>query len=189
MISLSLEKINLWVTSMDDERNNRVIRGLAPTRDKAKPEYYKQLLVIGWREWLSLPELGIRKIKAKIDTGARTSSLHAYDIQEYTVGHKTYVSFKVHPMQRETKRVISAEAELVSKRKVKDSGGKTTLRPVIITKIQLGVMAWDIELTLVNRDEMGFRMLLGREALRGHLLVNPGNSFLLGAKPKIKGAE
>ncbi len=172
---------------MKTEKQQSTRKLKAPAKkDKAQAEFYADLLVIGWREWLSLPDLGIRKIKAKIDTGARTSSLHAFDIKEFEVGKKTYVSFKVHPIQRDNSRVIKSEAELVAKRKVKNSGGKVTLRPVIITTINIGGMTWDIELTLINRDEMGFRMLLGREAVRGHLLVNPGNSYILGAKPKLK---
>ena len=139
---------------------------------------YKKLLVIGWREWIALPEIGLPAIKAKVDTGAKTSALHAYDIEEYVQGRTKMVRFKVHPHQRDAKSVVKASAILVEKRTVRDSGGKKTLRPVIRTKIKVGDMSWDIELTLTNRDEMGFRMLLGREALKGHLLVNPSKSFI-----------
>lgn len=143
-------------------------------------EFHKDLLVIGWREWLELVDLGIPTIKAKIDTGARTSSLHAYEIEEFSKGKKKFVRFKVHPIQKNNSLSISCEAELIDKRRVRDSGGKVTLRPVILTQIQIGGLSWMIELTLADRSEMGFRMLLGREAVRGHLLVNPGKSFLLG---------
>ncbi len=139
---------------------------------------YEKFLVIGWREWVGLPNLGIEAIKVKVDTGAKTSALHAYDIEEYTVGRVEMVRFKVHPHQRDTKRAIRAVAPLVDRRTVRDSGGKKTLRPVILTEIRVGDMSWQIELTLINRDEMGFRMLLGREALKGHLLVNSGKSFI-----------
>jgi hypothetical protein len=149
-------------------------------RRKNSARRYKTLLVIGWREWISLPNLHISAIKAKIDTGARTSALHAYDIREYTEGNKRMVSFKVHPNQRDTKKEVRTHAPLVDKRYVRDSGGKRTLRPVIETEIKVGDMRWKIELTLINRDEMGFRMLLGREAIKGHLLVNPGKSFVWG---------
>jgi len=142
--------------------------------------YSKHLLVIGWREWVCLKDLGITKIKAKIDTGARTSALHAYDVHEYKEGQRNMVRFKVHPTQKNTLSVKYAKAEIVEKRLVRDSGGKVTLRPVILTTVQVGELQWKIELTLVNRDQMGFRMLLGRQALRGHLLVNPQKSYLFG---------
>ncbi len=142
--------------------------------------------VIGWREWVSLPSLGITSIKAKIDTGARTSSLHAHDIEEFTRGPGKYVRFVVTPQQRNQKVVVSCEARLVEKRKVKDSGGKETIRPVIITQITLGNKLWDIELTLTNRSEMGFRMLLGRQAIRKNFLIHPGKSFLADKNRRIK---
>ncbi len=147
-------------------------------------ESYQHLLIIGWREWVSLPLLGIGKIKAKVDTGARTSTLHAYDVHEYVDGQKNMVRFKVHPLQKNTLSVKSTKAEILEKRLIRDSGGKVTLRPVILTTVRVGDFKWEIELTLVNRDQMGFRMLLGRQALRGHLLVNPQRSFLFGrSKP------
>ena len=150
------------------------------TQKHSKIESYKQFFIIGWREWVSLSELGIGKIKAKIDTGARTSALHAYDVLEYMEGHRTMVKFKVHPLQKSTLSVRYAKAEIIDKRLVRDSGGKVTLRPVILTTLRVGDLRWEIELTLVNRDQMGFRMLLGRQALRGHLLVNPQKSYLFG---------
>jgi hypothetical protein len=147
---------------------------------KAKEETYKHLHIIGWREWVTLSDLGISKIKAKIDTGARTSALHAYDVHEYADGKINMVRFKVHPMQKNTLSVRYAKAEVVDKRLIRDSGGKVTLRPVILTTMRVGDLKWEIELTLVNRDQMGFRMLLGRQALRGNLLVNPQKSYLFG---------
>lgn len=133
------------------------------------------LPIIGWREWLDLPDLGIKNIKAKIDTGARTSALHAIHIETF----EQKISFQVHPHQRDDEQTIFADAKLLEWRNVKNSGGQTQLRPVIQTSIILGKYCWPIELTLTNRDLMGFRMLLGREALRGRFLVNPGQSFLL----------
>lgn len=153
-------------------------------RKVAKPRFYKDLMVIGWREWVCLPELNIRYVKAKIDTGARTSALHAYDVKEYKSGRKTMVQFKVHPVQKNQNLSVKCVGELVEKRKIKDSGGTVTLRPVIRTPITIGDLTWEIELTLINRDEMGFRMLLGRAAIKGHLLVNPGRSHLLGYRVK-----
>ena len=142
--------------------------------------------IIGWREWLSLPELKIKNIKAKIDTGAKTSALHAFDIEIIKKGKKKFVNFKIHPEQRNQKKVIKTQSELIEQRLVKNSGGKVTLRPVIITEIKLGPLKWNIEITLVNRDEMGFRMLLGRDAIKNFLLVNPGKSFLIGKKKRRK---
>lgn len=147
-------------------------------RKKNSARRYKDLLVIGWREWIALPELGMSRIKVKVDTGARTSALHAFDIEEYMSGRIKMVRFKVHPFQRDLRHAVTATARIADRRVVKDSGGKRTLRPVIKTTIQVGGMSWEIEVTLINRDEMGFRMLLGREALKGHLLVNPGRSFI-----------
>lgn len=142
--------------------------------------------IIGWREWLSLPQLKIKEIKAKIDTGAKTSALHAFDIKILKKGSKKFVSFKVHPTQRDMKKVVQAQAELVEERLVKNSGGKVSLRPVINSQVKLGPLVWEIELTLINRDQMGFRMLLGRDAVKNLLLVNPGRSFLIGKKKRRK---
>jgi hypothetical protein len=133
---------------------------------------------IGWREWVTLPDLGVDQIKAKIDTGARSSTLHAFDIEICQQQEKRIVRFKVHPWQRNDHRVIFAEAELLDERHVRNSGGHAQLRPVILTTVTLGAYHWPIELTLTNRDAMGFRMLLGRQALRRRFLVDSGRSFL-----------
>lgn len=136
--------------------------------------------VIGWREWIALPELGIDRIKVKVDTGARSSSLHAYDIERYVEDGRAMVRFRVHPIQRESRTTVSARAELVDRRSVRSSSGAETLRPVIETDVSFLDRRWPIELTLSRRDEMGFRMLLGRQAVRGRFLVDPGRSFLGG---------
>jgi hypothetical protein len=136
--------------------------------------------VIGWREWVALPELGIRRIKAKIDTGARSSSLHAFDVRIFYRHAKPLVRFSVHPFQRNTRKTVTAEAEVLEFRKVRTSGGEETLRPVILTDVKVLGQQWKIELTLANRDTMGFRMLLGRQAVRERFLVHPGRSFLSG---------
>ncbi len=138
----------------------------------------KQTSIVGWREIIALPELGIGKIKAKIDTGARSSALHAFHIEELQRDHKKIVKFQVHPLQRNSKTTITTEAELLEYREVRNSGGVAQLRPVILTAIELGEKTWTIELTLTNRDVMGFRMLLGRQALRHQFLVDPGKSFI-----------
>ena len=135
--------------------------------------------VIGWREWLILPELNIDQIKAKIDTGAKTSCLHAFYIHIFEKHGKSKVSFKVNPYQRETKHIIIAEADLIGKRFIRSSTGQIQLRPVIQTLVELGQEKWLIDLTLTNRDLMGFRMLLGRQALKKRFLVHPNKSFLL----------
>jgi hypothetical protein len=139
--------------------------------------------VIGWREWVSLPALGIDAVKAKIDTGARSSSLHAYDMKRFKRRGVSMIRFKVHPMQRNNRTVVEAEAAVVDLRKVRSSSGTETLRPVVATPLRLGDDEWEIELTLVRRDAMGFRMLLGRQAIRGHFLVDPGRSFLASSSP------
>lgn len=137
-----------------------------------------QLSIIGWRETLALPDLNVSSIKAKIDTGARTSALHAFDCQEFFQGDRKMIRFTVHPQQRNHKQFILAEAELLEYRKVTSSGGHSQLRPVIITSVQLGQHQWQLELTLTNRDVMGFRMLLGRQGVKNRFLINPGKSFL-----------
>lgn len=145
---------------------------------KTKSTTAKQLTVIGWREMLSLPDLGVDRIKAKIDTGARTSALHAFNCQEFQRDGKTMIRFEIHPRQRDNKYSITAEAELLEYRKVTSSGGHSQTRPVILTTIQLGEHQWQGELTLTNRDVMGFRMLLGRQAVRKRFSIDPGKSFL-----------
>ena len=137
-------------------------------------------MVLGWREWAGLPDFKVKRIKAKIDTGARTSSLHAFDIKKFRRDRQTWVSFVIHPLQRDVKKKIIVRAKMVDERRVKSSNGQWTIRPVIRTNLSVEDRQWPIELTLVNRDEMGFRMLLGREAIRGRFVVDPGRSFLTG---------
>ncbi len=145
------------------------------------------LPVIGWREWVALPELKIPNIKAKIDTGARSSSLHAFDIKLFDVEGQAHVRFKVHPMQRSTKETVEVEMPVLEFRNVRSSSGQIGRRPVIITPVEVLGKSWPIELTLANRDAMGFRMLLGREAIRGGFLVDSGRSYFNGiAKPLKK---
>lgn len=139
---------------------------------------------VGWREWVALPSLGIKSIKAKVDTGARTSSLHAYDIEEFVRGGRRMVRFKVHPEQRSSREVVSAVAPLVDRRSVRPSTGEAEKRPVVLVPIELLGRSWEIELTLTRRDMMGFRMLLGRQAIRGRFVVDPDRSFLNGRRLK-----
>ncbi len=136
-----------------------------------------ELATIGWREWLALPGLGIGRIKAKIDTGARSSSLHAFDIRVPGEGKHPWVHFKVHPMQRDSMTIVHCKARLHEYRHIKSSSGHKELRPIVRTAILLGSESWPIEVTLTSRDEMGFRMLLGREAMRGRFVVDPNRSY------------
>lgn len=142
-------------------------------------------MAIGWREIITLPELGIPIIKAKIDTGARSSALHAFAIEYFKKNGKDRVAFKVHPYQRDTHQTIAAEADLLDYRLVRNSGGHTQLRAAIETVVEIGETRWPIELTLTNRDVMGFRMLLGRQAIRKMFLVDPSRSFIQ-SKMKLK---
>ena len=141
--------------------------------------------IIGWREWPSLPELGIVAIKGKIDTGAKTSSLHAFDIRLQKKAAKTYVYFKVHPIQNNSKIVVNCKAPLVDKRLVSDSGGHKEERFVICTTIILAGVKKTIELTLTNRASMKYRMLIGRAALK-HFYIDPTQSYLSGKTTKQK---
>ncbi len=141
-------------------------------------KHQEQLPIIGWREQLALPDLGIPEVKAKIDTGARSSALHAFDVETFERDGKPMVRFKVHPYQRDAQRTVTAEAELIDQRQVRNSGGQAQVRPVIETTVELNGYTFPIELTLTNRDAMGFRMLLGRQAVRRRFLVDAGRSFL-----------
>lgn len=141
--------------------------------------------IIGWREWATLPDLGLVAIKGKIDTGAKTSSLHAFDIQLVEKGEKTYVHFKVHPLQHDFSVVIDCKALLVDRRVVSDSGGHKEERYVIRTTMVLGGIRKRIELTLSNRQTMKYRMLIGRAALK-QFYIDPTQSYLTGKSLKQK---
>ena len=141
-------------------------------------EHNQTLPVLGWREWIALPSLNINKVKAKIDTGARTSALHAFSIEPFKKQGKHYVRFDVHPLQRRDK-TVACVAQISDIRWVTDSGGHRERRYVIKTILNIAHYAWPIELTLTNRDIMRFRMLLGRNALKHHFLVNPAASYLM----------
>jgi len=134
--------------------------------------------VIGWREWVSLPDLGIPSIKAKIDTGARTSALHAFQIEPVIRRGTHKVRFFVHPLQRTERPEIACMADVIDIRTVSDSSGNREKRFVINTPVRMGDSEWIIEVTLTDRKDMLFRMLLGRSGIRGHKVVDPGRSFL-----------
>lgn len=133
---------------------------------------------IGWREWVNLPELGIDKIKAKIDTGARTSALHAFSLEPFQEAGQEKIRFLIHPLQHNTDDIITCVADVVDKRPVTDSGGHTEERFVIATPICIAGQTWPIEITLTERENMLFRMLLGRSAIRRRFMVNPARSFV-----------
>ena len=135
--------------------------------------------VIGWREWVTLPELGNVVTKAKVDTGARSSALHAFDLERFQRDGEDWVRFAIHPLQRRTTPSVPVEARIVDERPVTSSSGRTQRRPVIATPITLDDTTWPIEITLTRRDEMGFRMLLGRQAIRKRYVVDPGRSFVI----------
>jgi len=140
----------------------------------------------GWREWMGLPALGIPAIKAKLDTGARTSTLHAFFTEHFRQGTKDLVRFGVRPLQRHTTLTVICIAEVLDRRIVSDSGGHKEARWVIASPVRLGQEEWMIELTLTDRDSMLFRMLLGRSAMSKRLVVDPQASYLIGRKPPLK---
>lgn len=144
----------------------------------------KDLDLIGWREWVALPELHVQSIKAKIDTGARTSSLHVSYIKK--IKGTESIKFIIHPVQGNSEPAIHASAVMIAERSIKSSNGESDIRPVIQTTLKIGADVHTIELTLVNRDMMGFRMLLGREAIRNNFLVHSGKSFLLSSQKRKK---
>lgn len=135
--------------------------------------------MIGWREWVALPDLGVGAIKAKADTGARTSALHAFRIEPFRHEDADWVRFVVHPSQRDSHTSVPVEAPIAGERTVRNTSGRQERRLYIVTTVELMGRRWPIELTLARRDEMGFRMLLGRSALR-RFLVDPGRSFVAG---------
>ncbi len=137
-------------------------------------------IILGSEEWCSFPELGIPAIKARVDSGAKTSALHAINIVPFMKEGVNWVKFDINPIQNNLKTVIHCEALLIDKRIVKSSSGYREQRFVIQTKITIGEDSWAIEMTLTNRDSMGFRMLLGREAMSGRILVDPEQKYLLG---------
>ncbi len=141
--------------------------------------------IVGWEEWASLPGIGLPLIKAKVDTGAKTSSIHAFDIKIVKKGGRRLVRFKIHPVQKSRKITVKCEAELIDQRYVTDSGGHREKRCVIKTPMILGRKRYDVEVTLADRETMAFRMLLGREAMsKARLIVDPGKSCCLGKRSK-----
>ena len=153
-----------------------------PAQDNS-PDINKGVLTVGWREWVSLPGLGLPGIKAKVDTGARTSSIHAFDIKPFSHSDGTdWVAFSVLPIQRQPSIVRHCKAPLVDLRSVTDSGGHAEQRFCVSTQLIVGPVTRTVEITLAQRNDMLFRMLLGRTTLKPDIVVNPHLSYTLGRK-------
>jgi ribosomal protein S6--L-glutamate ligase len=140
-------------------------------------------IIVGSREYCSLPDLGIVLIKAKVDSGAKTTALHADNVEVFQKNNQDWVRFSLQPFKSNAKIVNQCEARLIDNRIIKSSNGQRENRYVIKTTIILSNQSWEIEVTLTNRDFMGFRMLLGREAMAGKILIDPEKRYILG-KPK-----
>lgn len=159
-------------------RNAPWLQSLAMSKRRSPTE-------IGWREWVALPELGVSSIQAKVDTGADSSSLHAFNLERFTVDGVEHVRFDIHPRKRSKKHLVTCEAPVVMERKVRNPGGRSELRPVISTPVIVNGVQIRALINLTERDEMSFRMLIGRRTLRGKFVVNPGRSYM-GPKPEPK---
>lgn len=143
----------------------------------------KQPTVIGWREWVSLPELGGAVVRAKIDTGARTSSIHAFGLELFEKDGKEYARFAIHPDHRSPGPAVIVETPVLGHRSVRNPGGRSEDRPVIRTKLVIGTYRFLTEVNLTRRDNMGMPMLLGRHTVRRRFVVDPGRSYLVGTPP------
>jgi hypothetical protein len=145
-------------------------------------------MIIGWREYVSLPDLGVEQISAKIDSGARTSCLHAMNIEEFYKGDDLYVRFATQPKRKDTKFEVTCEAQVKEKRIVKSSNGTESKRYVIVTNVQMGNYKWPVEMTLTGRKKMTYKMLFGRTSMGVDFLINPTHSYLQG-EPRHEGVE
>ncbi|MFD4422512.1 ATP-dependent zinc protease [Agromyces sp. NPDC058484] len=140
--------------------------------------------IVGWREWVTLPGVGVPWIKAKLDTGARTSSLHAFDLEEIGTDASPVVRFGIRPWQNSSEDTVVVECPVHDRRSVRSSSGHAEERVVVLLDVMLQGRTVSAEVTLTNRDEMGFRMLIGREALRRGFVVDASRSFVAGRAPR-----
>lgn len=148
----------------------------------------QEKVAVGWREWVRLPDIGLPDMRAKIDTGAKTSALHAFEVTPFEKDGETWVRFRIHPRKTMPELEHTCEAKVIDERVVKDSGGHAEKRYVIKQTVYMGPWHWDIEMTLTDRDTMAFLMLMGREALAGRFVVDSSASFLLG-RPQPDAAD
>lgn len=144
--------------------------------------------VLGWREWLGFPDLGITQIKAKVDTGARTSCLHAFFVKPFQRDGADWIRFGIHPLQGDTNEEVHCEAPVKDQRIVRDSGGHEELRYVVETTVSIGDNQYPVEVTLTDRDTMKFRVLLGRSGIGEEYVVDPGRSYVQGKRKKKRRA-
>lgn len=152
------------------------------TRTTRRKRKRKERTPIGWREWVEFPDFEGVWLKAKIDTGARTSALHAFNIRESNRDGELWISFRLHPRQKRKKPSILCRAKVQGKRKIRSSNGKVETRYVIRTRIRIGDRTRTVEITLTNRDEMGYRMLVGRTAMKDKFIIQPEKSWLQGER-------
>ncbi|GAA3671074.1 hypothetical protein FB459_0176 [Yimella lutea] len=158
---------------------------MAPCHTVRVPAPSESNLTVGWREWVCLPDLGVDWVKAKLDTGARTSSIHAYEVQEFERDGVDWVRFDVRPWQKSTDDIVAAELPVHDRRDIRSSNGQIQRRIVVSTTLSIADRRIPAEFTLTDRDEMGFRMLVGREALRQGFLVDSGHSYY-GGRPSLQ---
>lgn len=139
---------------------------------------YRDLPVLGWREVVSLPDIGVTGLHVKVDTGARSSALHAFRIDEFERDGEVHVRFEVHPLRHANRPAVVVELPVHDRRVIRSSNGRAETRYVVRTRVRIGQRTWPIDVTLARRDQMGYRMLLGREAIRGRFLVHAGRSYI-----------
>jgi hypothetical protein len=137
-------------------------------------------LRIGWCEWVGLPSLGVEAIRAKIDTGAKTSAVHVWRLKERTIGGVAHAVFFLHPLAGLNEPEVACKAPIIGRRVIKSSNGIGSPRVIIRTRLRMGKRTWPIDLSLANRDQMGFRLLIGRDALGGRAIIHPGREHMLG---------
>ena len=158
------------------ERNRQ-----SPKRRRKAP-----LQIVGWREWVSFTEFGGPPVRAKVDTGARTSAIHARNIKITRQGGRDIATFDIYPVQRDASIVVHCRAPIVTRRRIRNSGGQVQERLIVRTTIAIGDNSFAIDLSLTRRDQMGYRMLLGRRALKNRFVVDSGRSYVQGNKPVLQ---